>query len=111
MKTLELMKASEAELAPKLKQMKLKELERHASKILGNLGQPDYDEVMRVVIGAVPKLEGEYSEKLEGLKRIVKGLVPTASNDSVVDDTLIERLAVIIMMIITKKFQKILSEQ
>lgn len=99
----------ESVLAPKLKLMKLKELERHASKILANLGQPDYGEVMRVLIRAIPKLNDKKIDRLSAVKNIVRGLVPTASNDSQVDDHLIERLAVILVVVITKKFEKIMA--
>lgn len=109
MKTHEIMQMPEAELAPKLKHIKLKELERHAAKILANLGQPDYDEVMRVLIKAVPKLNEDKIDRLTAVKNIVRGLVPTASNDSEVDDHLIERLTVILIVIITKKLQKIMA--
>lgn len=110
MKTLEIMQMAEADLAPKLKTMKLKELERHAQKILHNLGQPDFDEVMLVLIRALPKLDSSKIDKLSAVKNLVRGLVPTASNDSVVDDELIERLSVLLTVLISKKFQKILSD-
>lgn len=111
MKTHELMNAPEAELAPRLKEMKKKELERHAQKILTNLGQPDYDAVMSVVIRAVPKLNDDKADRFTAVQNIVRGLLPTASNDGDVDETIIARLTVIIMVIITKKFNKILAEQ
>ncbi len=97
-------------MAPKLKLMKLKELERHASKILANLGQPDFDEVMRVLIRAVPKLNEDKIDRFNAVKNIVRSVVPTAANESQVDGQLIERLTVILVMIITKKLQKIMSE-
>lgn len=111
MKTLELMQTPESVLAPKLKVMKLKELERHATKMLVNLGQPDYDEVMRVLIRAVPKLDESKIDRLSAVKNIVRGLVPTASNQSNVDDALIERLTVILVVIITRKLQKIMAQR
>lgn len=109
MKTLELAEMPEAQLVPLLKDMKLKELERHAQKILTNMGQPDYDKVLSVLIRALPKMTGEKIDRFTAVQNVVKGLLPTASNDSSVDSHLLDRLAVILSMIIKRKFDRILS--
>jgi len=109
MKTFELMQTPESVLAPKLKVMKLKELEKHATKILANLGA-SYEDVLRVLIKAVPKLDEGKTDRLQVVKNIVRDLVPTASNESDVDDKLIERVTVILIVIITRKLQKIMSQ-
>lgn len=109
MKTFELMQTPESVLAPKLKVMKLKELEKHATKILANLGA-SYEDVLRVLIKAVPKLDEGKTDRLQAVKNIVRDLVPTASNESDVDDKLIERVTVILIVIITRKLQKIMSQ-
>lgn len=109
MKTHELLAASETALTPIIKEMKLKELERHAQKILLKLGQSDYDNVLKVIIRAVPKLDPEKIDRFTAVQNLIRGLVPTASNDSEEDQKVIACLAVIIMRIISQKFDKIMS--
>lgn len=106
MKTHELLAASEEELSPQLKTMKLKELERHANKILNNLGCPDYDDVLRVVIKAIRALESDNDDRFSSLQDTIKNQLPLASNDDNEANT-ISRLTILMTMIVTKKFEKI----
>ena len=116
MKTRELLAAPEAELAPKLKVMKLKELERHVTKILGSYGidkggNQAYDSLIAAVIKAVPGLKSGDKASFDTVQGIVKDYLLLAANDSAEDKALLERLSAIVMVIISKKFQKIMSEQ
>lgn len=107
MKTHEILTTSEANLVAQLKDMKIKELERHAEKLLNGNGQPDYDAVMLAVIQAVPNLNSNNPDCFLTVQRIVRSHLPVASNDASEDVNLVERITVILMVIIKKKFQKI----
>ena len=111
MKTHEVLSSSEAELTAQLRDMKIKELERHSKKILATLGQPDFDGVMSAVVKALPKMDQEQVGRFSAVQELIKATLPTASNDSPLDGKLIERLAIIIVVLITKKFQKIHQER
>ena len=111
MKTHEVLSSSEAQLTAQLRDMKIKELERHSKKILVTLGQPDFDAVMSAVIKALPEMDQEQADRFSAVQELIKATLPAASNDSPLDDKLIERLAIIIVVLITKKFQKIHRER
>ena len=111
MKTHEVLSSSEAQLTAQLRDMKIKELERHGKKILATLGQPDFDAVMSAVIKALPKMDREQVGRFSAVQELIKARLPRASNDSPSDDTLIERLAIIMVVLVTKKFQKIHQER
>ena len=70
MKTHELISAPESELAPKLKVMKIKELERHAKKILVGLGGGSYEAIISSVINIVPSLEGGDEDRFVAVQSI-----------------------------------------
>lgn len=103
MKTNELMAASEAELVPQLRAMKTKELERHATKLLKKIGA-DYAQVLAAVTKEVPQLTAEKN----AFSRIQE-IVSTCGQLGA-DKTIIERAAVIMMVIIKKQFLKIHSK-
>lgn len=109
MKTRELLVTPETQLTPKLKLMKLKELERHAQKILAGLGQSNYDLVMNHIIKLIPTLDGENQFAL--VQQAIAELLPTASNESAQDKDAITRLTVIVMMVVSKKFNDILNSK
>ena len=111
MKTHEILAASEAELSLALKEMKIKEIERHAGKLLARLGQPDFDMVMSAFIKALPKINAQDMDRFEAVQNVLKALVPTASNDSLEDGEAIARLSVMLMVLVSKKYQKILQEK
>lgn len=111
MKTHEVLSCSEAQLTSQLRDMKIKELERHSRKILVTLGQPDFDAVMSAVIKALPKMDQEQVGRFNAIQELIKATLPAASNESPLDDKLIERLAIILVVLITKKFQKIHRER
>lgn len=116
MKTRELLAAPEADLAPKLKVMKLKELERHIGKVLKIYGvnsadSTAYDALMAAVIKTVPQLKQGQGENFVIVQDVVKEYLLLAANDSAEDQNFIERLTAMVMVVISKKFQKILQEQ
>lgn len=111
MKTLEVLSASEAELSARLKEMKIKELELHAKKILVKLGQDNFDGVMSAVIKLLPTLENEGQDRFQEVKSLIRSKLPVASNDSEEASGMLERLSIIIVVLITKKFQKIHKER
>ena len=59
MKTREILTADEASLAPKLRELKLKELERHAEKIVEQAKLGDYPTLIGCVIKMTPGLHGQ----------------------------------------------------
>lgn len=103
MKTNELISASEAELVPQLRAMKGKELERHAAKLLKKIGA-DYGQVLAAVTRMVPQLNAESN----AFGRIQETI--TACGNADADKKLVERAAVIMMVIIKKQFVKIHSQ-
>lgn len=111
MKTHDILATTEAELAPKLKHLKIKELERHTQKILAQLGQKNYDTFMSLVIKAIPTLEGEYNQRFEKLKSLIKDQLPAANDYTTTDEETIRRLTVITMLLVSKKFNAILNKK
>ncbi len=110
MKTLEVLNVSEAELTTEIKQMKLKELERHASKLLKALGQEGYEGALAVVIKAVPKLGESGKDRFSALQDVIRKLLPERDTDKHHDQHTLERLALIMMVIVTRKYNDILAE-
>ena len=109
MKTHEIFTTPEAELAPQLKLLKIKELEKHAQKILKQLGQKNYDVVMSLVIKTIPNLDGDYSNRFNELQHFIKTQLPSANDLTTCDEEIIRRLAVIFMLLVSKKFNAILK--
>lgn len=106
MKTREVLTTEEAVLVPKLKQMKIKDLERHAQKILRSQGQSDYQQVIAAVIRAVPTLEVGSTQAYQGIQSIIKTFLPHSDSETSTQ-AIVERLAAIILVLLAKKFQKI----
>ena len=133
MKTKDILACEESKVVPALKQMKIKDLERHAKKILGKLGQDDYDSVLRAVIKTVPSLmQSTTTAPYQSIKEIIATYLPADSLHTVdssmgtnkgtkieqqnVDATspnhhvMLDRLSAIVMLIVSKKFEKIHAE-
>lgn len=107
MKTHEILSAPEAKLAPALADLKIKELERHASKLLSSKGNADYNAVMQAVIRALPKLESEGQERFKEVQNLIHVHFNLASTAVPVSEDVLQRITVIIMVIISKKFDRI----
>jgi hypothetical protein len=111
MKTLEVLNVSEAELTAEIKKMKLKELEKHADKLLKAMGQSDYDGVLTVVIKSVPKLGELGADRFVALQGVIRKLLPESAVGKDHDQHTLERLALIMMVVVTRKYDEILAEQ
>ena len=102
MKTQELLKTPESELAPALKTMKIKELEKHARKILTQYGCESYDKLMVELIKLFQSLPSD-GNRFDTVKQtVVKYL-----NDSEDSKNGLERLTALITVLITKRFQEV----
>lgn len=115
MKTREILTADEKTVSTALKGMKIKTLERHAQKILGQLGQDNYDAVMAAVIKIVPQLTRETGgDRFTIVQNVITEQLPVVSSDSPKSDNakqeVLVRLTVVVMVIIAKKFTKIMKE-
>ena len=109
MKTREILLADEKHVTAQLKTMKIKELERHTKKVLVQLGQADYDKVMAAAIKAIPKMDAQ-SDRFQILKDLIKTQLP---NEQLSPDEqpVLDRVTVLVMVLVAKKFTKILKEQ
>ena len=108
MKTRDIMLSDEKSVTAQLKTMKIKELERHANKILAQLGQPDYDVVMAAVIKKIPALDAT-ADRFEAVQSVVKSHLPAEYAAS--SNPALERITVLITVLVAKKFTKILKER
>lgn len=119
MKTKDLLVFTEAELSSELKHMKLKELEKHAKNITSSLGGNNYDKLIAELIKIIPTLSQDTGKSsndihtqnnLTTVKEYLKKSVNLATNDSNEDENKLTRLTVILMLIISKKFNSILKK-
>ena len=106
MKTIDLLSCPEATLTLELKLMKSKELERHTRKLLMKLGLNDYDAVMATVIKAIPKLDTETTDRFSALQALINSLL-VSEKHKVEQQAVVERLAIVMMLLVAKKFHKI----
>ena len=106
MKTIDLLSCPEATLTLELKLMKSKELERHTRKLLMKLGLNDYDAVMATVIKAIPRLDTETTDRFSALQTLINSLL-VSDKHKVEQKAVVERLAIIMMLLVAKKFHKI----
>ena len=104
MKTHELIAMPESELVAQLRQMKIKELERHAAKLLGKLGA-EYPPVLAAVTRAVPDLNNGAEDRFDRFQQVISQQFEY--DDSTENRELLKRIAVIMMLVIQKQFQKI----
>jgi hypothetical protein len=104
MKTHELISTPEPELAQLLRLMKTKELERHAAKLLHKLGA-EYSAVLAAVTRAIPDLNKVEGDIFIGFQEVIRQHLKCA--DSAENRELIKRLAVIMMLVVQRQFQKI----
>ena len=107
MKTIDLLSCPEATLTGELKLMKSKELERHTRKLLLKLGLKDYEVIMGKVIKAVAKLDT--SDGFIALQTLIYSLLPKGEKNKIERAKVVERLAIVMMLLIANKFHKIHS--
>ncbi|BCD97262.1 hypothetical protein [Marinagarivorans cellulosilyticus] len=108
MKTREILLADEKHVTAQIKTMKIKELERHTKKLLALLGQTDYDQVMAAAIKAIPQLDSA-GNRFQILQELIEAQLPSESTSQ--QQPVLERVTVLIMVLVAKKFTKILKEQ
>jgi hypothetical protein len=104
MKTHELIAMPESELVTRLRQMKIKELERHAAKLVAKRGA-EYPAVLAAVTRAVPDLNSGAEDRFERFQQVISQQL--ACDDSAQSRELLKRVAVIMMLVIQKQFEKI----
>jgi hypothetical protein len=103
MKTLEVIRASEAALAPLLGEMKLKELEKHGQNLVRILGGEDYRVVLYRVIKALPGLSEQPADRFQALQAMLQELLPKSPQQPDV----LAKLTVILTRVVTLKFSAI----
>jgi hypothetical protein len=102
MKTNQLLEMPEAQLVPLLREMKIKELEKHSEKILARLGQKNYNEIIGGLIRLLPQIEKEGDKRYSLVKGFLTENINTEEGGAVVD-----RLCVVMVLLISKKFLSI----
>ena len=113
MKTHELLTAPEPEVVPQLKAMKIKDLEKHAEKLLKKLGIHDYDKVMASLIRTIPKLPSGNDQaeiRFATVQNCFLQFIPASgafSSNPEHTDAVIQRLPALLMILVAKKFEKI----
>lgn len=104
MKTHELIAADESKLVPQLRQMKLKELERHAAKILHKLGA-EYGPMLAAVTRDIPDIDKAEGGAFARFQEVIRQRL--MCTDTQENSELIKRLTVIMVLIVQKQFLKI----
>src|SRR5687768_17485298 len=97
MKTLELITAPESKLVPQLRQMKLKELERHATKILHKFGF-EYSPMLAAVTREIPDIDQAGGGAFDRFQEIIRRCL--MCSDSPANNELIKRLTVLMVLIV-----------
>jgi hypothetical protein len=103
MKTLELIRMAEAQLVPCLKEMKLKELEKHGQNLVRLLGGEDYRLVLSRVIKILPTLTLEPQARFEQLNLAIAPLLSKSNNQQ----ELLAKLGIILTLVVRLKFSAI----
>ena len=106
MKTHEVISIKEAELVAKLKVMPIDELESHAKQIVKDMGSDNYPGLMREIMTAIKEQAPEGNSQFQIIQAIIREFLP---NEAYMSD-IYARLAAIIMMILSKKFNDTLNK-
>ena len=106
MKTIDLLSCPETTLTAELKRMKSKELERHTRKLLLKLELNDYDAVIATVIKTIAKMDASQENRFNALQAVIRSLL-ASEKQKVEQQVVVERLAIIMMLLVAKKFHKI----
>ncbi len=104
MKTLELLNIPEVELAPQLRAMKPKELERHARKLLQKFSA-DYATVLAAVTKALPGVQAGEGAGFAQIADLVAQLAGAGTEP--VDIIRVRRITIILVVLIKKQFERI----
>lgn len=116
MKTIDIITGPEAKVVAALKEMKIKELEKNARKIFAKLGQQEFDQVLSIVIKTIPGLSGVANlSPYDAVKSTILENIPANTDDEVYPgvtvDGVVDRLSVILLLLISKKFEKFMRER
>lgn len=112
MKTQELLSTPEAVLVSILKDMKVKELEKHGKKIAKKMGLDDYQELTRHLIKVIPQLNQE-DNRFEKIKEQISALINEEKTDIDLEmqeeseKGMLDRLTIITTLLISKKLNEI----
>lgn len=101
--THEVMGLKESELVGKLKAMETAELESHAEQIMREMGSTAYAANMAKVMQAL-KTSPDSDKRFQNVQRTLEELLPNKAYFS----DIYARLAAIVMIIISRKFQALL---
>lgn len=110
MKTRDVLTAPEAELSAQLKAMKIKELDRHAEKILSKFGVNDHQSVISSVITVLPNFDAKDDNRYLRVQEVVAQQIEKVYQESLRRGDVLARIAIIIVVLITKQFEKIHKE-
>lgn len=104
MQTQDLISLPESELVQQLKLMSLDELERHAMQIVKDLGSDNYAGLMRQAMDSLKSTSDSSQSQFERLQALVRDVLP---NKAYMSD-IYARLATIMMMVLSRKFDQAL---
>ena len=108
--TQDVLTVTEQELTQQVSRMALRELEQHACNIIRRLGAEDTPEQFRVLMGSlikvIPDTELSSSDKYQAIQSLLKTAVP--GTDAQTD--IHPRLAIIMTMIVVKRFHAMHGE-
>lgn len=102
----DIIKLSESELVNALKSMPTDELEFHANNIMLDLGGDDYGALMKHVM-QVLESQNDPSKRFAQIQDTLRDSLPNKAQMS----DIYERLATIVMLIITRRYQAILKKK
>jgi len=102
LKAHQILELPETELASRINNLKLKELERLTEKLTTRLCDCSYQELMRVAIRAVPKLTDD-----NRFASLQKSLNPYLKDEFKTDNDKLKRLTLLVMLVIARKFKQI----
>lgn len=104
MKTHDILHTPENELAPKLKNLKEKELDRHGRKLMEKLGPSDFDSILGKLIKSLPHFQ---QNQFEQVKMWLQEQIPVRDCPHEEEEGIMNRLTIIMVLLITQKFEKI----
>ncbi len=99
----EIMSLKENELVQRLKPMSLERLEHHAQELIEEMGSDNYAGIMSQVMKTLNQRSDSEQPAFERVQQTLQQHLP---NQAYMSD-IYARLAVIVMMIISKKFKEI----
>ena len=109
MKTHELIHGDEKKIVPVLRNAKIKELEAHSTKMLAKLGCREMEKVLAALIKLMPRLPNN-GESQNQVKSLIAEQVMQYSPLTSLDAQILDRLAVVMTLLVAKKFEKIHKE-